>query len=492
MRRRHSSVLLTTCVLAACSTFSRGDVQREWNNTFRELGILPIYPPREDVQVGDVMLRRGSATDLQGAYESGFPPIDLYLATAGVNTKVGDHYAARPDFATTPPDWAQSIARVPVKEGGTTLPAAGDRSGRPQDATSPKTPAGMFGEGHVRRLRQVAFPEFSTVTITKGDLSGVLPIKALSLAFAASRASISSVRLKVPNGESCGLPALDVLAAITVKDGDGYPALDPERFPVHVLQALHQQTQEWAKTAPGLGCSARWRIQNDRLVYLDLINEVYYARTFEVSVDRAVDAGVALDIRTIDAAAAQTARSQPQGAAPQQPTPQDPPRLDALQRANALNARLRDSVTDNNGTPRGALSFTSVSEAHVGMLQTYEHPIAIGMRAMTIAVDPATGRIVGGGPSAAHTTAGNATAFLVDALRSNLPDVATATFGDGNTIVLTLGGGSLEAVRAEFSPAGIGDAALRLARAANKADDKTVREIEKFKTTEWILVAKPK
>lgn len=491
MRRRHSSVLLATCVLAACSTFGRGDVQREWNNTFRELGILPIYPPREDVQVGDVMLRRGSPADTEGAYRSGFPPIDLFLAAADVNGRVGEHYAARPDFATTPPDWAQSIAKVPVKDGAA-VPASSDKSKQAQESTVRKVPAGQFGEGHVRRLRQVAFPEFSTVTITSGDLSAVVPIKALSLAFAASRTSISSVRLKVPNGESYSLPALDVLAAITVKDEGGYPTLDPERFPLQMLQALQQQTQEWAKTAPGLSCSARWRIQNDPNVYLDLINEVFYARTFEVSVDRAVDAGVALDIRTIDAAAAQTARSQPQGAAPQQPTPQDPPRLDALQRANALNARLRDSVTDNNGTPRGALSFTSVSEAHVGMLQTYEHPIAIGMRAMTIAVDPATGRIVGGGPSAAHTTAGNATAFLVDALRSNLPDVATATFGDGNTIVLTLGGGSLEAVRAEFSPARIGDAALRLARNANKADAATVRAIEDFQSKEWALVEKPK
>ncbi|MBL8876119.1 MAG: hypothetical protein JNM86_10025 [Phycisphaerae bacterium] len=46
-------VLLFSAGTSGCAS-DRGYVQRQWSGTFRELGIVPIFPPREDVYVGDV------------------------------------------------------------------------------------------------------------------------------------------------------------------------------------------------------------------------------------------------------------------------------------------------------------------------------------------------------------------------------------------------------------------------------------------------------
>ena len=50
------SMLLTVIVLLGCKSneLEFVEVQKEWATMFRQLGIVPIYPPREDYFVGDV------------------------------------------------------------------------------------------------------------------------------------------------------------------------------------------------------------------------------------------------------------------------------------------------------------------------------------------------------------------------------------------------------------------------------------------------------
>lgn len=45
---------LLLILLPACTNTDKGYVQREWSKSLRELGIVPIFPPREDVYVGDI------------------------------------------------------------------------------------------------------------------------------------------------------------------------------------------------------------------------------------------------------------------------------------------------------------------------------------------------------------------------------------------------------------------------------------------------------
>src|SRR5262245_33501074 len=43
-------LFLTGC----CSQDSHGHVYRDWSKRMSEMGIFPVYPPREDIVVGDV------------------------------------------------------------------------------------------------------------------------------------------------------------------------------------------------------------------------------------------------------------------------------------------------------------------------------------------------------------------------------------------------------------------------------------------------------
>jgi hypothetical protein len=58
----HASLSPLFCAVAAlllvtsCATNPQGEVYRDWASSFSELGIFPVFPPREDVMVGDIYL----------------------------------------------------------------------------------------------------------------------------------------------------------------------------------------------------------------------------------------------------------------------------------------------------------------------------------------------------------------------------------------------------------------------------------------------------
>ncbi|BFM18944.1 hypothetical protein R50073_51270 (plasmid) [Maricurvus nonylphenolicus] len=53
---RWAFVLFSSTLIAACSSpqFKQGEVQSKWTQSLRQLGIVPTFPPREDLFVGDV------------------------------------------------------------------------------------------------------------------------------------------------------------------------------------------------------------------------------------------------------------------------------------------------------------------------------------------------------------------------------------------------------------------------------------------------------
>src|SRR5882757_9909008 len=50
--------IVTALVVAGCCSnqhpFSSGQVYRQWSSSMSQMGIFPVYPPREDIVVGDV------------------------------------------------------------------------------------------------------------------------------------------------------------------------------------------------------------------------------------------------------------------------------------------------------------------------------------------------------------------------------------------------------------------------------------------------------
>jgi hypothetical protein len=372
-------------LLAACRAPQpeRGTVQREWNHTLRELGIQPVYPPREDLAVGDVYVRRGYVDDQELVPSRGFAPLDLWLASASPGAQLDRFYGERASFPPAP-------------------------------APAPAPPATALHQvGDNTRLRTVAFPDFTSLVVRAVDARAFVPLEAIGLGLGGSWDGQHQVNVKVPLAESCGLPLNLALPLIAERNGDAW-FLKPALADSSVLVKLHADVKAWAESAAALDEAGRERIANDPNVHLDLITEVFYTRAIDVAVSSQTSGGARASARPVATAGTggDTAPATSEG--------------DALARASRLNAELQD--VDALSTPGGSVQFLSASDQGLSMRRTFERPIAIGYRAVQITVNPVTGEITGFGAASERVAVvtGGTDTELMKALESEISAMMTA------------------------------------------------------------------
>src|ERR1043165_7751752 len=94
-----SLILTATFLFSGCIHTPRGYVAKEWSSSMRELGIIPVFPPREDVQVGDVYIAPVSPDQELAAFKKKeFLPLGLWVATLDVKTPLTAFYSNRSSF----------------------------------------------------------------------------------------------------------------------------------------------------------------------------------------------------------------------------------------------------------------------------------------------------------------------------------------------------------------------------------------------------------
>ncbi len=369
-------VVVVAPFLFACRapTPTRGEVQREWNSTLRELGINPVYPPREDLQVGDIYVRRGYVDDEKLVPEQGFAPIDLWLAHVNANASLSSFYGAR-----------ASLPRTPGPDGGT-VPAGAQPDGS------------IFEVGDNSRMRVVAFPDFASMNIRASDLRAFIPVEALGLGLGGSWSGEHQVNVKIPTAESYGLPLNAVLPLVADTSGPVW-VLKADIAAPALLVKLHEDVQAWARAISTLPPEQRAAIEDDPLLHLDLITEVFYARAIHVAVSARTTGGARASARPLVQAGGVGTSAEPGGggtsAVSGAPVSAGD---DALARANQLNEELVQ--LDALDVPGGSLQFLSASDQALAMRRRFDRPIAIGYRAVQLSVDPANGSIVGIGAAA--------------------------------------------------------------------------------------------
>ena len=174
-----------------CRMDTHGHVYREWSRRMSEMGIFPVYPPREDVVVGDVYALPLHPYDTAAiGYIGGLGNAGIHVEYLGDQnlgwtnflTKLERYYRTRP----YPADSATAIV------GASNAPFT--RMSGFADETN-RTSA--FSPGSTNRLRQVSFPDFTVTRIDQQSLSAVVPIEGImaSLNFnhtATSRRCISA------------------------------------------------------------------------------------------------------------------------------------------------------------------------------------------------------------------------------------------------------------------------------------------------------------
>jgi hypothetical protein len=406
---------LTVCVGLAgvsCVSYGKGTLAREWSASMRELQINPIFPPREDVRVGDVYLapggRGGDEVDPQRfSRRRGYLPIELLVESLDLSAQLSAYYTQRDSYPPT---------ATSVLLGGVGLEAS-----EAEHVLQPTAPEGkdVFASGDVGRLRIVGAPDFMTATYSEGGVSALIPVEAMSLGVAGAMARADSVKMSVPVAESYGLPASRVL---------GSPALS-EFLRGPNLPLLFEEPGEWGWDED----RGEWRRQ---LGWVKVITEVYSTRVIDISIQSASSRGLGLAVRPVIspsiAGAGETAGATPDAPAPPAPAPDaddaggdaddadadgdgedaadtgEAPReiadvraapvaatpslpLDEgadqkspFEAARELNDALAESMADN--TPGGSFRFVSAGNSAVSMRRTFERPIAIGYRGLSLRI----------------------------------------------------------------------------------------------------------
>ncbi|MBN3725705.1 hypothetical protein [Burkholderia sp. Ac-20379] len=328
------AIALVGILAAGCST--DGEVSRKWSSNMRELGIYPIFPPSADYRVGDIRTLplcefddRTSQYPGIGLLAGSLEPFLLDRSAGGSGVDLSNSLAQRNGSHAALPDYPQPSGGA-SGAGATYVAATAPRAG------SNELP-----------LAQVAFPGFVNVTAHGGAISALFPVGNFPLPIGTTFSRNASANVNISVADSYSMPASSLLKLFATKSTDILPS------------QLFYGSSAYA----GRPC-------NGKLV-VTLINEVFYGRVFDVTLNE--EASMALSsavkrtvLQSVDmpiAAAVATAASGPQATS------------DAI-------AAARDAAS--SAASGIAANLWSGAASSVTLRRTYQQPIAIGYRGVRL------------------------------------------------------------------------------------------------------------
>ena len=417
--------------LAGCgSNVKPGFVAKQWAAEMRELQINPVFPPREDFQVGDIYLpavpQEGVAQKVE---EAGYLPISVWLMEAGgpgaAAKKLEAFYTARSTYPQTSKALVDAVEQTGANSGGNgNSDTDGDGSGNGASLTGPvpqpvldcSDVQGASGAecniftsretSSLRRMRIVGFPTFLSTTITEGNLSAFVPIEAFTAAIGLDFGDVEKVSVSVPVAESVGLPAMTALNLTRKSLARTQDRLCPgrpsgESADVGALAAVLPDGQ---RTEDG---------QVGPSFHAVVVTEVFYTRAIEISVETQQSFGLGAKVTPqvrgggSGGSAAQSAAGTASGQGNQSSAQSDQQGNGTATRADGSSSvvpspgerlrQLRQATSDLPSTPGGSLQVVSVADGNVGMRRLYDRPVAIGYRGLSLTIDSQTCQITGGG-----------------------------------------------------------------------------------------------
>jgi hypothetical protein len=334
--------LFTLLVLAGtypAAKTEKGYVMKEWCSQMRELGIVPIFPPREDVQVGDIYVYPYDPSDseIEKLVGSNYSPIGMsprWAQLEELSREVSIEYAKRIEFAKC----------------NNTSPGLPTPYHAASDASS-SLPS-------INRLRLVAFPEFMSVTFSEGQLSALIPVEAITAALGVGWSDEKSITVKIPSAESYAVNACAIFD--------------------HLLDPLYNGCKLKNQYSTGLPFINNWyanylspsqqKNKSTDSLWVIVITEIFYTRSVEVSIENKKTRG--LFARTPNTGDTSTSLAQQAE--------------DAIKRADTLNKMLSQGI---GNIPGGSIRYVTASDSKVSMRREWAYPVAIGYRGMVFQVD---------------------------------------------------------------------------------------------------------
>jgi hypothetical protein len=413
------SVLIATLLLSACVTQPKpGSVYRDWAARMSEMGIFPVFPPREDIVVGDVYFLPSHPYDaplieqVGGAGNAGFHKQNLLADFANENlfASLTNYYFRRAIFAPT----STNLDGETTGDSLGIAPLAGSRPDLNKRAN-------VFEFVPPTRLRQVAFPEFSVTTVTEVGLAAMVPIEAVRASIGFSSSDVSRISFKIPQAESYGLPSDYLLQNTFAGHIRTVPAPPGTNLTPQTFLLVSDTTNTFmSRSAPALAramfndsalfvagrlkgsdraklTQAIQRMKN--YVYLAVISEVYYARSIDINVEfskaRSTSASARpMGMDEINALAnflkgstnaiTQSANTNSTALQPAATLTDVGTNINVFE----LAAQMRTNNIEMQGSiPGGQVKVVSVGQRNVGLRKKFEQPIAVGVRGLLLKLE---------------------------------------------------------------------------------------------------------
>jgi hypothetical protein len=408
-------------LLSGCNApDSHGNVYRQWSSRMAEMGIFPVYPPRESVTVGDVYALPLHPYDTAAVgYIGGLGNAGIHVEYLG-DTNLGwtNLLLKLEQFNQTRPYPADSLDDLSGTNGPMTrISGYGDGTNR----------TSAFAGGSVARLRQVSFPDFNVSHVDQKSLSAVIPIEGIMSSLNFNRTDILGVHFSIPHAESYGLTTEQLLHELYVKgyfhkteQGEIYLLGNSKTNIISVAggqlayamfnDILHHVSGNPEYKIPGkirrhMARSARAMTNQ---IYLALVSEVYFARSMDITIERKAARGTTLAARPIGTSELKqmkdlgllAVRSRTNVTSSTNTTVDangtnvivgtKAEMIDVTEADTAfdLARKLRElEMPDGVSNTGGSVKVLRASASSIGLRRTFERPICVGVRGVIIKVN---------------------------------------------------------------------------------------------------------
>jgi hypothetical protein len=501
MRKRMLFAGAATLALAGCgSNVEPGFVAKQWSGEMRELQINPVFPPREDFQVGDIYLPAVPQDQVDQVFDDeGYLPMSVWLMEAGGDGAARKALKSFYDERSTYPQTTKAVVdSVTGAEAGGSEQGQNGGNGNQNGGTGE---AGLSGpvsqpvldcedvangtdcniftgneKTKMRRMRIVGFPTFLSTTITQGNLSAFVPVEAFSAALGLDVGDVEAVSVNVPVAESVGVPAITALELAKKSLSSTQTPICPGNLPGKSQRSsgsgsssndaqtsaaqqdtdkADEQEQERKKLGAIAALLPNGQRESDGRVgttfHAIVVNEVYYTRAIEISVKTQQSFGLGARLQTLaptGIVGGSTGTGQ-QGEGSGGDGGANPSSQPGAQRSTSVPGpvqtynRLLNATSNLPSAPGGSLQVVSVADGNIGMRRMFDRPIAIGYRGASLLVDSQTCNVIGGGPVGDLGSGGPLAAPLGSVLQTHATeDASDDPQGDPTSTPGTRGGGT--------------------------------------------------
>ena len=357
-----------------------------WEKTLRDVGYVSVWPPREDVRVGDFFV---FPVNPEASFRN--DPTDSRSREIMATTRWGSlsmvtelqaEYQNRPSWPRTSDIYLQT----------------GDATERREWHESLDTDRSIFGPRETtRRLRLVALNAIPAITYSQGDLNALIPVEVFNIVNGSGWGNPTAIMIKPGPAEGYSVPLSQIVQRLLderISGGKRHFFLKPE----------FQQR---------LNLGGR-----DNILWVQVVSEVLYLRTVDVAVVTEPGPAGEQELHASELQPINTSENEPQAvpvAESEVPAdaaaipPSTPPptvvversadvddKLDpvygAFARAQAINRVLMESNTDR--VSGSIVRFLSVTDDSVSIRRIWKRGIAVGVRGLTLEVDTRTGKVV--------------------------------------------------------------------------------------------------